>query len=282
MNIIYDNDSAIAKFKLYEYFGTVFDSAIRKNGDGEAIFYKSGISSLINEYQTIMTPFHYNGQWQNPNPQYNPQRTVVEVFPKLDEKHKFLFIKSIVENANFYQINQERLSNHLAVLGYSLTDSDESKSKYTICQTSKGMAERASDVVLLEKRIKSDYPTLYYIYDEALSTFGNAEYKSCIDNCRTLYEKITSALTGDSTDKAALSLSGESIVDGAGIQLTSKDKIFKYWIDKKKGANRYRYFTTLYSVMSGLGTHGEEEPTKADAIMILRALEDVLVWMLKI
>ena len=94
--------------------------------------------------------------------------------------------------------------------------------------------------------------------------------------------KITQALTGDGSDKAALTLSQESVTDDTGARITSKEKIYKYWLDKKKGANRYRYFTTLYSVMSGLGTHGEEEPSKADAVLILRALEDVLVWILKI
>ena len=282
MNIIYDDDNTIAQFKIYEYLGTVFDSAIQNNGDGEAIFSHTGISSLIPQYQKKITPFSYNGQWQNNNVQYNPRMVFLEVFPELDEKHKFLFIKAIVEYANFYRIDEEKLSNHLAVLGYSLDTSIDYRSKHTIYQTTKGAAGRSTDVVLLEKKIKTDFPSLYYIYDEALSTFGNGEYKSCIDNCRTLYERITQSLTGNGSDKAALSLSQESITDDTGASITSKDKIYKYWLDKKKGANRYRYFTTLYSVMSGLGTHGEEEPSKADAVLILRALEDVLVWMLKI
>lgn len=280
--IKYDDDSKIAQFKIYEYFGTVFNSAIYNNGDGEAIFKRTGISTLILKYQKMITPYSFNGQWKNNNVQYNPGKVFVEVFPALDDKHRFLFIKDIVEHANFDQICEDVLSNHLAALGYSLVASDDSKSQYTIGQTAKGAAERSKDIVLLERKIKHDYPSLYYIYDEALSTFGNAEYKSCIDNCRTLYERITQDLTGDGSDRAALSLSKESIVDDTGTRLTSKEKIYKYWLDKKKGANRYRYFTTLYSVMSGLGTHGEEEPSKADAVLILRALEDVLVWMLKI
>jgi len=282
MNIVYDDDNSIAEFKIYEYLGTVLKTAIYNNGDGEAILYCAGISSLIPQYQKMLTPYSYNGQWQNNNVQYNPGKFFIEVFPVLDEKHRFLLIKAIVERANFYGLDEDKLSNHLAVLGYSLDASNDSRSKYTIFQTRKGAAERSKDVVLLEKKIQSDFPSLYYIYDEALSTFGNAEYKSCIDNCRTLYEKITQALTGDGSDKAALTLSQELVTDDTGARITSKEKIFKYWLDKKKGANRYRYFTTLYSVMSGLGTHGEEEPSKADAVLILRALEDVLVWILKI
>lgn len=282
MKIIYDNDNTISEFKTYGFLGTIFDYAIQKNGEGEIIFAHAGITSLISQYQNMITPYSYNGQWENRNVQYNPIKVFVEIFPELDDKHKYLFIRAIVEYANFYNIDEKRLSNHLSALGYSLVYSSEARSEHTVFQTSKGAENRSEDIVLLEKRIRDDYPDLYYIYNEALSTFGNGEYRSCIDNCRTLYEKITKELTGDGTDKAALTLSKETLIDSSGINLMSKDKIYKYWIDNKKGANRYRYFTTLYSVMSGLGTHGEEEPTKADAVLILRALEDVLVWMLNL
>ncbi len=34
----------------------------------------------------------------------------------------------------------------------------------------------------------------------------------------------------------------------------------------------------MYSMMSGLGTHGEDNPQKDDALMCLRMTEDVLIW----
>lgn len=49
-------------------------------------------------------------------------------------------------------------------------------------------------------------------------------------------------------------------------------------MDKNKGANRYRIFATLYSAMSGLGAHGEDNPVQEDAQMILRMTEDVFLW----
>ena len=282
MIIIYDDDSEIIQFKAYEFFANLFDNAIRKNGDGEIIFSSTGISSLIEKYKPMITRYCYNGQWENSNVQYNAVRAFLEVFPELDEKHRFLFLKNIIEKTNFYRESAEKTENYLALFGLSLVDSDDSNSKYTIAQTTKGMVERSNDVVLLEQKLKNDYPSIYPFYDEALSTFGNGEFKSCIDNCRTLYEKITQTIAGESTDRSALKLSKEVLIDDNGAQITSKEKIYKYWLDKKKGANRYRYFTTLYSIMSGLGTHGEDVPQKADAVLILRALEDVLVWMLKI
>ena len=148
-------------------------------------------------------------------------------------------------------------------------------------QSTKGVIERGEDITLLERKLKDDFPDVFRVYDEALSTFGNGEYKSCIDNCRTIFEKITEALKGKSDDQAILSIAKEQLIDGNNT-LTSKRKIYEYWLNYKKGANRYRYFTTLYSIMSGLGTHGEEPPQKADAVLILRAIEDVLVWILEI
>ncbi len=58
----------------------------------------------------------------------------------------------------------------------------------------------------------------------------------------------------------------------------SQKGIFQYWINEKKGFNRYRLFITMYSLMSGLGPHGEESPTKEDALLCIRVTEDILLW----
>ena len=278
-HIIYDDDNEIALCKMYEFFAQLLEYAIHNNGDGEILLRKSGLSSLCSEYE--LTPYSYNGQWQNANVQYNPKKVFFEIYPELDDKHKFIFIKNIIESVNTYKFNSTKAENFLSLLGYSLENSSETYSKWTIMQSTKGVIERGEDITLLERKLKDDFPDVFRVYDEALSTFGNGEYKSCIDNCRTIFEKITEALKGKSDDQAILSIAKEQLIDGNNT-LTSKRKIYEYWLNYKKGANRYRYFTTLYSIMSGLGTHGEEPPQKADAVLILRAIEDVLVWILEI
>ncbi len=254
---------------------------MRKNSYGEIILKLSGLSYLCENYKLVLKPFSYNGQWENDNVQFDPQKVFFEIYPELDDKHKFLFLKNIIEKANFYKIDKEEADNYLSLLGYSLTEDSRTESKYTLTQTTRGLFERGEDITLLENTLKNSYSDLYRFYDEALSTFGNGEYKSCIDSCRSLFEKIIETIGENKTDKAILKITGEEVRDGATL-LTGKDKIYKYWIENKKGANRYRYFTTLYSLMSGLGTHGEDVPTKADAILVLRATEDALVWTLKI
>ncbi len=204
-----------------------------------------------------------------------------ELYPQLDDKHKFFFLKNIIESANFHKFDLDDVERHLVVLGYSLENEIGTRSRFTISQTTTGLIERGKDIALLEQRLRDEFPDVYRYYDEALSTFANGEYKSCIDNCRTMFDKITDTFDGENADKKILGITAECVMDGT-TQLTSRRQIFNYWINNKKGANRFRYFTTLYSVMSGLGTHGEEAPTKADAVLILRAIEDVFVWILKI
>lgn len=280
--IVYDDDSEIVEIRTYEFLGKLFVSAIKKNGDGSMILKKSGLSSLCGQYECYIDPYSYNGQWENKNVQFDAVNVFIEIFTKIDDKHKFLFIKNIIEKDVVDYNNKEIVDNHLSILGYSLIDDIDNFPEYSIIQTRRGLIERGSDIVLLEETISSDFPELKRFYNEALSTFGNGEYKSCIDNCRSLYEKIVQSITGLNTDRSILSITKEQVLDLEGNQIVSKDKIYQHWIKNRKGANRYRYFTTLYSIMSGLGPHGEDIATKADAVLILRAMEDSLVWMLEI
>ena len=120
---------------------------------------------------------------------------------------------------------------------------------------------------------------LVHIYDEATTNFGNAQYVSCIENCRSLFEGFFKKLDTVSKDyvKGILAATGETIIDN-GVPLTSIKKIYTYWIDNRCGANRFRLFQTMYSAMSGLGTHNEDIPTREDALLLFRFVEDTLLW----
>ena len=54
MRIVYDDDNTVSEFKTYEYLGTIFDYAIQKNGEGEIIFARAGISSLVSQYRVVL------------------------------------------------------------------------------------------------------------------------------------------------------------------------------------------------------------------------------------
>ena len=137
---------------------------------------------------------------------------------------------------------------------------------------SAGVVERQEDKSFLIKALEQHHSDLLRYYLEAISNYGNSEYKSCIDNSRSVFEGFFKKIdTENEYSKGILCATGEIVIDNSNTQLSSINR---------KGANRYRVFVSLYSAMSGLGTHGEEIPTKEDALMFLRMTEDVLIWCL--
>ena len=218
-------------------------------------------------------------------PFYNPKKVFFEIYEQLDEEHRFLFIRNIIEKTNiknFLAAEKELLIRYLNVLGYSLIkDFSNLTNGYSINTTTKGEFERSKDISFLEEEIGKNFPRFRTYYNEAVSSFANGNYSSCVDNCRTLLEKLFEE-KGDSTSfsRTVLNLTKEEVKNSDGIILTSRDAIFKNWIETKKGSNKYRFFITTYSAMSGLGIHGEQIPTRKDALLFLRVLEDCLIWVL--
>ncbi|MCT8975124.1 hypothetical protein N4T77_00775 [Clostridium sp. CX1] len=49
--------------------------------------------------------------------------------------------------------------------------------------------------------------------------------------------------------KGILKATDEHVTDN-GAEIISKNKIFKYWLERNKDVNRYRVMTTLYNAMS--------------------------------
>ena len=177
------------------------------------------------------------------------------------------------------------LNNYLEILGYELKrehiedNYENDLYKFSLIQFSNGAVERQEDKTILVKVLKDKHSDLIQYYLEAISNYGNSEYKSCVDNTRSLFEGFFKKVDiNNDYAKGILSATGEIVIDESSTQLVSMKKIFNYWLEKHKGANRYRLFVSMYSAMSGLGTHGEEVPSKEDALMFLRMTEDILIW----
>ena len=150
---------------------------------------------------------------------------------------------------------------------------------YSLIPASGGVQQRNLDVTFLRSMLVTHYSDLVTLYDEAISNFGLGQYVSCIENCRSLFESFFKELDVTNNDyiKGILNATGETIIED-GEQLTTIKKIYAYWINNKKGANRFRLFHTIYSVMSGLGTHHEDVASKEDALLLLRYVEDCMLW----
>lgn len=282
-----DTKERIARSNIYSIFGKLMNRLINNNDDGEVLFKKAGLSSFVEEYENRLCPYWYNRGYQNRNDQYNPEYTCMAICEKIesDEASLLRFLNTILES--IHQIDEqqfEKLTNYLNVIGYELLETVEEDDyyetiNYSLIPASGGAQQRNADVTYLRSMLVKYHPDLVILYDEAISNFGSGQYVSCIENCRSLFESFFKKLDTVNNDyiKGILAATGETIVDN-GAQLTSIKKIYTYWIDNKKGANRFRLFQTMYSVMSGLGTHHEDVASKEDALLLLRYVEDCLLW----
>ncbi|PWJ47794.1 hypothetical protein [Faecalicatena contorta] len=286
-----DSQEKIVLAKTYSILGKYFDRAIQQTEDGEIILRCAGLSSLVDKYKTDLIPYYMNGIWKNDNPQYSPVKTCFAICQEIENNKQALgsFLKEIFDRTRKIEGNDfEILSNYLEIIGYELTrehiedDYEYDLYKYQLTAFSEGAIGRQEDKTFLLAALEQKHGDLLPYYLEAISNYGNSEYKSCLDNTRSVFEGFFKKLDSQNDyAKGILVATNESIIDNSNTQLVSIKKIFTYWLDNKKGANRYRLFVSMYSAMSGLGTHGEEIPSKEDALMFLRITEDILIWCLQ-
>ena len=283
-----DSQEKIVLAKTYSILGKYFDRAIQQVKSGEIILRCAGLSSIIERYRENLTPYYMNGPWKNDNPNYTPIKTCCDICQEIESNKKALgnFLKEIFDRTNRMEENDFlMLNNYLEILGYELKrehiedNYENDLYKFSLIQFSNGAVERQEDKTILVKVLKDKHSDLIQYYLEAISNYGNSEYKSCVDNTRSLFEGFFKKVDlNNDYAKGIFSATGESVIDESSTQLVSMKKIFNYWLEKHKGANRYRLFVSMYSAMSGLGTHGEEVPSKEDALMFLRMTEDILIW----
>ena len=284
---MFDTKERIARSNIYSIFGTLMKRHIKNNDDGEVILKKAGLSSFVKEYENSLYPYWYNRGYQNNNDQYNPEYACMAICEKIESSEEALlrFLNTILEGIHHIDKKQyEKLANYLNVIGYELLetvkDDDYCETiNYSLIPASGGAQQRNSDITYLRSMLVTHHSDLVTLYDEAISNFGSGQYISCIENCRSLFESFFKKLDVVNNDyvKGILNATDEVITDN-GVQLTSIKKIYTYWINNKKGANRFRLFQTMYSVMSGLGTHHEVVASKEDALLLLRYVEDCLLW----
>lgn len=289
MELILDSREDKCLSQLCRYLNSPIRKVIYRNGNGwlEQVLSCIGLSSLVEEYEDYFNPKSFNRGYTNDNDFFNPELGMMKLCNKIKSEKELLneFLNEIFgrldEFEDFSLLNQ--IQNCLELLGYSLQiETTDMGDSYSLQYFSSGEVERQSDMSVMRRALNIGYAEVLTHYNEGLETYSNGNFKSCIDNCRTAFEKVFSKLETENGDylKGILFATDEKIID-AGAELKSKKKIFQYWLDKNKGANRYRLMATLYSAMSGLGAHGEDNPSQEDALMILRMTEDVFLWLIQ-
>lgn len=286
MNI--DSNERIARSNIYSIFGNLLKRQIKNNNDREIILKKAGLSSLLSTYKNQLEPYRFHCGYQNGNNDYNPEYACIKICESLEENEDnlLLFLNTILDGTNKIEDDlKEKLKNYLGIIGYELEEElkdgyYDDLSAFKLIASVDGVQNRNKDISLMRNKLNQYLSDLVGLYDEAISNFGNGQYVSCIENCRSLFENFFKRLDTQNSDyvRGILKATGEHIKDKNGTELTTIKKIYTYWIDNKKGANRFRLFQTMYSVMSGLGTHHEDEASREDALLLLRYTEDCLLW----
>lgn len=261
---------------------------ITHNGDGESLLRCAGLSSLVEKYDNLLTPYWYNGTWENPYPQFNPGLAINMICDEIKDNKMALgnFLNEFLSRVkNIDNCDVNKIENYLEVIGYRLeiNNSEDdlgygSSYSYSLSPYTEGILNRREDCSFLVDMLNKHHGELVTYYREATSTYGNIEYQGCVSNCRTLLEIIFKKADSENNDYATgiLNVTKESVDSSNSPRLSIKG-IFDYWNINRKGFNRYRLFVTMYSLMSALA-HGEEVPTKEDALMCLRITEDILIW----
>ena len=283
-----DSNERIARSNIYSIFGKLLKRQIKNNNDIEIILKKAGLSSLLSTYKNQLEPYRFNRGYQNENNDYNPEYACIKICESLEENEDnlLLLLNTILDGTNKIEEDlKEKLINYLGIIGYELEE--ELKDDYyddlyafKLIASVDGVQNRNKDISLMRNELNQYQSDLVGLYDEAISNFGNGQYVSCIENCRSLFENFFKRLDTQNSDyvRGILKATGERIKDNNGNELTTIKRIYTYWIDNKKGANRFRLFQTMYSVMSGLGTHREDAASREDALLLLRYTEDCLLW----
>ena len=287
MSIVFDSKERIARSNIYSIFGKLLRGCTRNIDDGEVILYEAGLSTFVDEYSFRLDPKRINRGYFNDNEQYNPEYVCLSICQAIESLEEALlrFLNTIFKHTKLIEEAElSRLENYLGIIGYEIKVSEKAEEywtdyEYSLVSSSDGNTARTSDMSYLCTMIATHHSDLLHLYDEATTNFGNAQYVSCIDNCQSLFEGFFKKLDPVNNDyvRGILAATGETVVEN-GATLTSIKKIYTYWINNKSGANRFRLFQTMYSAMSGLGTHHEDTPTREDALLLFRFVEDALLW----
>ena len=277
-----DSQEKIVLAKMAKLMTKYSHRIIKENGDGKNLLECSGLSVFIDKYEEYLTPHSFNGHWKNEHPKFKPGFAINEICAEIQGNKKALgmfFNEFISRIEKIDDDDIEKMQNYLEVLGYKLEFDDDWRGhyNYSLSPYTEGALEREKDVSYLVNMLQKYNSELITYYTEAISTYGNSEYQGCISNCRTLFEKIFKYEDNDGNyQKGILKITKEEV--SSNPPRLSINGIFNYWLNNQKGFNRYRLFITLYSLMSALGPHGEEIPSKSDALMCLRITEDILIW----
>lgn len=178
-----DSQEKIVLAKTYSIIGKYFRQAISESGDGEIILRCAGLSALVDEYRTELTPYYMNGTWKNENQGFNPVNACFSICTEIESNKQALgnFLKEIFDRVrNIDESDYVILKNYLEIIGYELTkehiedDYHYDYYKYNLTLLSPGVIERQEDKSHLLVALEQMHSDILPYYLEAISNYGNS------------------------------------------------------------------------------------------------------------
>lgn len=133
MSLKFDNKETIKQGKMESYLSKLMRLATTyDNHNYVIILKKAGLSSYIEEVGYKLTPYTYNGNWQNENVRYAPEEVFDRFFYEIgaDDKEPNIYLKAIVEQISSFnrsEIDIDLLERYLLLLGYEIIDTNDTE-----------------------------------------------------------------------------------------------------------------------------------------------------------
>lgn len=286
MDLTFDDDSQIKEAKRDDYLSHLMRLATSKdNISGPAILRKSGLSKYLDLFTNDLTPYSYNGKYQNENYAYRPEMAFQKLFTSIgkDRSHQFLFLKAIVEEiSDFdgYESGTDVLNRYLATLGYVIVQAPKPETKgYSLEMVGISIeADGHDDQTHLEEESERICKGSFDFYKQAISCFRNGDFGSCVSTCRIFYEKILFTITNKTKiNDAAFSFGNEGFVNGTD-SVSDCNKALQYWATHREKIFKTTRLCSLYSFLCGYGSHGDVNPCMDDALWALRETQSTVLW----
>lgn len=286
MSLKFDNKETIKQGKMESYLSKLMRLATTNDNHNYVIILKkAGLSSYIEEVGYKLTPYTYNGNWQNENVRYAPEEVFDRFFYEIgadDKEHQYLFLKAIVEQISSFnrsEIDIDLLERYLLLLGYEIIDTNDTEANgYSLIKA--GVVDNVETLEnTMFENIINTYGNAKYYYNQANSTFINGDYNSTIDSCRELLEIVCNC-------KAGLSKCGNSIFKLSNIcfnddkgKVEDINQAIKYWCEKKKDVSIFIRLYSLYNCLCEYGSHPSMKPDYNIALLMLNETKTTIYYL---
>lgn len=286
--------SRIAEVMSRKYF------VVKNNSTFKSRLKCVGLGEYFDKYSNYLTPYWYNGTYENPRSEYDIFLGLDGLFSELykDGKHEKIInlLKELTKSFNIgyisdYMISDfEELAKLYEVLGLSITLEDD---KILVSTCMANDIERVGELFSVEYWLKSNYSDVYDAYQAAIDAYMHGHSGTCIESCRTCIVSIFSKfketegfskwtrgvynISGDS-DKYTLDDLAQALKKGF-----NKDDLADFFEENRNGKlTKTKAIYMIYLMMSDYGTHRSEQenenPTVEDALFSLRLTDSILFW----